>query len=111
MPRRPETILYDIRSAISDVEEFPRGRGRQDFMNDRMLQAAAERKLEIAGEAIRRLRSEFPEIAALISGCEKIAGFRNVLAHGYDVVSSEVVWDVVVNHLPALKRDIEAINL
>lgn len=110
MPRKPETILYDITAAIGEIEEFTRGKEIGDYNADRMLQAAVERKLEIIGEAIRRLRIEFPEMMSGINGHEKITGFRNVLAHGYDVVSNDVVWNVVVNHLPRLKRDVEMLS-
>ncbi len=37
----------------------------------------------------------------------KIIGLRNVLAHGYDVLEYEILWDVVANRLPSLKCEIE----
>jgi len=36
--------------------------------------------------------------------------FRNILAHGYDVVSNELVWDIVKNRLSVLQQEIEQIS-
>jgi uncharacterized protein with HEPN domain len=39
----------------------------------------------------------------------KIAGMRDRLIHGYFSVDYELVWDVVTNHLPPLKIQLEKI--
>jgi len=46
------------------------------------------------------------EIPDQISDYQRIIGFRNVLAHGYDVVSDEVVWDIVQTGLVVLRQEI-----
>jgi uncharacterized protein with HEPN domain len=65
-----------------------------------------ERQFEIVGEALNRLQKLDPELVAQISDYRRIIAFRNVLAHGYDVVSDEVVWDIVQNRLDVLRQDI-----
>jgi len=32
---------------------------------------------------------------------------RNRIIHGYDSVSDETIWGIVINHLPLLKTEIE----
>lgn len=57
--------LGHIRDAISDIEKYA-SVGRDAFMADRMRQDAVIRKLEIVGEAVKRLsvdiRNRRPEI-------------------------------------------------
>jgi len=37
---------------------------------------------------------------------EKIIAFRNLVIHGYDIVSDPIVWDVVQHKLPSLISDV-----
>lgn len=38
---------------------------------------------------------------------QRIIGFRNILAHGYDAIDQHLVWDAVKNHLTPLSEDVE----
>lgn len=44
-------------------------------------------------------------MATRISDLGTIIGFRNVLAHGYDVVDHEVVWETIRIDLPVLAAE------
>ena len=74
-----------------------------------ILRHLKERKLEIVGEALNRLSREDPELAARIPDIARVIGFRNVLAHGYEMVDEEVVWDAITSDLPALAAKAEAL--
>ena len=39
---------------------------------------------------------------ARIDNWREIIGFRNVIAHGYDVVEDEIVWESIINDIPLL---------
>ncbi len=71
-----------------------------------MLQLALTRLVEIVGEAAARVSSErqarHPDIPWRI-----IAGTRNRLIHGYDVVDLDVLWDTVTDDLPPLIVQLE----
>lgn len=72
-----------------------------------MVQAAVERKFEIIGEALNRLKHLDETVLAAIPQHGRIIGFRNVITHGYDAIEPELVWDAIQNHLPALGRVVE----
>ena len=71
-----------------------------------MLRRAVERSFEIIGEALGRLTRIEPDIAGKISNCANIIGFRNILAHGYDIVDHERVWTVIQRDLPKLAPEV-----
>ena len=70
-----------------------------------MLRRAIERDLEIIGEAVNRILKVDKSIQ--ISNVKKIVGLRNQIIHAYDNVVDEVLWGIVVNHIPLLKIEIE----
>jgi uncharacterized protein with HEPN domain len=60
---------------------------------------------EIIGEAMNRilLKDESFEL----SNSRKPVDTRNRIIHGYDSVSDDIIWNIVINHLPLLKIEIE----
>jgi len=79
------------------------------YRANELVRAGIERKLEIVGKALSRLAREYPERAAPIPDIGRIVGFRNVLAHGYDVVDDEVVWPAITVDLPELARTVQSV--
>jgi uncharacterized protein with HEPN domain len=75
------------------------------YKNDIMLKRAIERNLEIIGEAMNRILKEDPQFQ--IENAKRIIGLRNQIIHGYDTVSDESIWGILVNHLPKLKVEID----
>ena len=69
------------------------------------LKRAVERNLEIIGEAMNRILKEDSNFQ--IENAHRIVGLRNRIIHGYDSVSDENIWAVVINHLPNLKNEVE----
>ena len=104
MQADPRVLLTDIEQAGADIESFTDGMDTAAYAADARTQAAVERKFEIIGEAVNRLQKLHPNLADRIPEVRKIVDFRNVLAHGYDHVLPELVWDYAQNHLPQLRR-------
>ena len=102
-----QKLYEDVLRAIRELQEFCRDKVFNDFKQDRALQLVIERELEIIGEALSRIRRDFPEKADGIDDLDKIIGLRNVLAHGYDTIDHEILWDIVENKITALKANIE----
>jgi uncharacterized protein with HEPN domain len=42
-----------------------------------------------------------------ITNSRKLVDVRNRIIHGYDSVSDDVIWGIVIRHLPILKTEIE----
>lgn len=110
MPHNPAKLFEDILSAIKDISSFCRGKSISDFKADRQLQLAVERGVEIIGEAIYRLRQDHPELYDRITDAHKIIGMRNILAHGYDAIDHDIIWDAAVNKLSVLNAEVNSLN-
>jgi len=99
--------LYDIKYAIEEIDSFFINREQRfvDYSKDIILKRAIERNLEIIGEAVSRIIKEDPEFS--IENARRIIGLRNQIIHGYDSVSDENIWGIVINHIPKLKEEIK----
>jgi len=99
--------LYDIKLAIVEIDSFFIGREKRfdKYSQDIILKRAIERDLEIIGEAMNRILRENPEIE--IENARRIIGLRNQIIHGYDSVSDENIWGIILIHLPKLKEEVE----
>lgn len=101
--------LQDILNAIVEIDSFFNGRMKifDDFCNDLLLRRGIERNIEIIGEAMNRILKEDSGIN--ITNARKIVDARNYISHGYDSVSEDILWSIVVNHLPKLKAEVESL--
>jgi uncharacterized protein with HEPN domain len=95
-------MLSYARSAVRGVE----GRSLEQFGADETCRLATERRIEIIGEAARRISPQFitdhPEIP-----WRKIIAQRHILAHEYGEIDTELIWRVVTVHLPELVAQLE----
>ncbi|MFN6377776.1 MAG: DUF86 domain-containing protein [Flavobacteriales bacterium] len=102
--------LYDIKTSIEEIESyFPSGKIFHHYHEDLKTKRAVERNIEIIGEAMSRILKIEPQIK--ISNSRKIVDARNKIIHGYDEISDDVIWGIVVNNLPILKSEVESLLL
>ena len=99
--------LYDILNAIMEIESFFNDSTKEfaKYQNDLRTKRAVERNVEIIGEALSRILKR--DEAILISNSRKIVDTRNRIIHGYDSVSDDVIWGIVIRHLPILQTEIQ----
>lgn len=98
--------LNDILESIEQIESYfntlPR---RFDvYCNTPMMQRAIQMNISIIGEATNKLLKIAPDIP--ITKARKIVDTHNYMIHGYDSVSHDMVWSIVINHLPLLKSEV-----
>jgi len=88
--------LYDIKFAIEEIVSFFVGQDKrfEEYSKNILLKRAIERDLEIIGEAMSRILKEDPEF--YIENARRIVGLRNQIIHGYDNVSDENIWGIVL---------------
>ena len=99
--------LQDILDAIAQIE-IEQGKGREVFLQERLIQVWMVHHLMIIGEAVRSIdpafRQRYPSVP-----WRQIAGMRNILVHDYFRINECVVWETVEQHLPPLKAEIRHI--
>ncbi len=97
MQHDPFVCVEDAIKACEFISQFIQGMKEGDFCNDAKTKAAVERQFEIIGEALNRIKSIDISLLTKIDNWRAIIGFRNVIAHGYDVVEDEIVWESIIN--------------
>jgi uncharacterized protein with HEPN domain len=105
---RTAGLVADALGAIEAIGDFLAGAELDRYLADRMLRAAVERQF-IIGEALGVLRRLDPATAELIPDLAEAVRFRNVLVHGYAIVTDDRVWATAVDHLPALRTSLRAV--
>ena len=107
MDNEIKSWLYDILNAINEVESFYIDQKKEFaiYQVDIRTKRAVERNVEIIGEAMNRILKKDDKIA--ISNSRKLVDLRNRIIHGYDSVSDEIIWGVVIRYLPILQSEIE----
>jgi uncharacterized protein with HEPN domain len=68
-----------------------------------------ERQFEIVGEALNQFARLEPTVADEIADLGRIVAFRNILIHGYATVDDAIVWQVLIEKLPALQSNLRSI--
>lgn len=100
-----KTYLTDIKQAIAEINSFlPEKKDFFEFKKDLKTRRAIERNIEIIGEAAKRLIDRQPNIE--ITDVRKIIDTRNRIIHGYDSVSEDIIWSIIIRNLPLLEVEV-----
>ena len=104
-----ESTLLDILQAARRAVEGLGNSPLQSFIRDWKAQSIVEHQLLVLGEAVKRLSWEFRDRYRDVPW-RQMAGLRDVLMHGYDIVDLETVWTVVVRDLPPFISFLESLD-
>jgi uncharacterized protein with HEPN domain len=103
---RNAAYLWDMLDAARTVLNFMAATSYDRYLQDRMLQLAVERSLEIIGEAARNVSLDF-QLKHPGVPWKGIIAQRNVLAHEYGAIRQDLIWEVATVHLPDLAARLE----
>jgi len=105
MHRTELQFLDEIFEVIHNIEEDSASITFDEFNADRRRKDAVIRNFEIIGEATKKLsedlKARYPTVA-----WKRVAGLRDVIAHGYFCVDYELIWGIITNTLPGFKTSI-----
>lgn len=106
MDERFLKYLSDVARCISQVEEAVErfGRSYEVFETDIVFRLFVERNIEIMGEAMGRILRINPDVK--ITDARRIVYTRNFVIHAYDSLKPDILWAIVINHLPILKKEV-----
>ena len=109
-PRNVPGLLADILASAEYMRQRSDGLSKDRYLAEEDLQVIFERKFEIIGEALARLRKSDPALFGCIRHAAAAVDFRNVLIHGYASIDHEVVWTTFTDWLPELVNDVSALQ-
>jgi uncharacterized protein with HEPN domain len=106
MDNEIKTWLFDILQAISEIENYFIDKPKifTDYISDIKTKRAVERNIEIIGEAVNRILKTDKHFK--LNNAQQIIGTRNRIVHGYDKISDNLIWSIVINNLPKLKEEV-----
>jgi uncharacterized protein with HEPN domain len=101
--------LIDIQHSINNINIFLESRPRryQTFCDDICFRSAVQWEIAVIGEAMNRVLKIAPEIS--ITSARKMVNTRNYIIHGYDSLRSDILWSIVINHIPVLEAEVKAL--
>lgn len=102
---RDAVLIEHMLDCIDRIERYLPG-GRSDFFASELARDAVVRNLQTLAESSQRLSDEgkrsHPEI-----DWRAMSGFRNILVHDYLGLDLNLIWLVIENELPSLKKTLE----
>ncbi|MGI8419322.1 MAG: HepT-like ribonuclease domain-containing protein [Candidatus Levyibacteriota bacterium] len=108
MIKNPLLYITHIFDAVKSIQTQMEGITKEQFEDSELIQGFVERKLEIIGEATKRIPDEFKKNHPNIPW-KDMAGMRDILIHQYTEVDEDIVWKTITQKIPPLKEHIESI--
>ncbi|MDD5473206.1 MAG: DUF86 domain-containing protein [Candidatus Methanoperedens sp.] len=106
--QRDREYLLDILEAAKLALEYIGDKTRGEFFGDLQCQDAIIRRLEIIGEAARRISEETRAAHPDLPWSDMVS-MRNIMIHEYDDIDLAIVWETVRNDLQPLIDALEKI--
>ena len=95
--------LNDILKSIREIEKSIGSKSKKYFDSDIDASKATAMRLQVIGESIKKIPLEIKSKFNLIDW-DKIADLRNIISHAYFKINNDMLWEVVGEDLPLLKK-------
>jgi len=105
MCKQPIEYLNHILDECRFILITTSGTTKDQLLENEVMKRAVVRSLEIIGEACKKIPADVKLKWHIISW-KNMAGMRDRLIHDYVGVNYSIVWDVVVNKIPELEKQI-----
>ena len=109
MSREYRLFLEDMRAACEKTIRFSQGLTLAEFLADAKTHDAVMRNLEVIGEAAKHIPEEVRKRNPSVPW-RKISGFRDVAAHEYFGIDTDVVWNLITHEVPALLEELKRLT-
>ncbi len=110
MKKHEKIILSKIKMYAEQAMQFKENMSFEKFSADPKTISARVFNLSQIGALVTRLDSGFLEANSQIPW-HKMKGMRNRIIHDYEGIQLNIVWDVLVDFLPELIKDINELEL
>lgn len=100
--------LLHILEAIEEIENYIAGISFDGFLQNSMMRFASVKQIEIIGEAANNISEEVKNKFTEIQW-RQITGLRHVLVHEYFGVDNRLIWQIIIDDIPALKVNIKEV--
>lgn len=108
MSREVKKLTQDIYDSIVLIEAHLQNiPSLSAYVEDLKTIDAVERRLSIIGEALWKAEKIDPTI--IVSNKKRIISLRHIIVHDYDLIEDSTIWLICKNHLPILKKEVQAI--
>ncbi len=105
MSKEPKEYLRHIQDECLFIISVSQELKYDDFIANETLKRAVVRSLEIIGEATKKIPADFKVKWSSIEW-KNMEGMRDRLIHDYIGVNYSIVWDVMLNKIPNLNKQI-----
>lgn len=109
MNKNISIYLQHIIESADLATEYIKGKRQKEFFLDIQLQDSVIRRIEIIGEAAKKIPDDFrkkhPDIP-----WRNIAGMRDIIVHEYFGLDLKLVWAVAKHDLPRLRKQLTKIT-
>mgnify|MGYP001608541452 CR=1 FL=1 len=102
-------FIKHILDSINAIEEFSKEISREKLEINRLIQSAVTREIEIIGEASKNISADFKNKHGEIPW-KSIIGTRDKMIHHYFGMNLDVVWEIIKENLPDLKKKLRNLN-
>jgi len=103
--REIKILLDDIIESINNIESYITKLNKTQFFSNKMAVDAVVRNLEIIGEATKNIPDDYKMQHSNVDW-RGMAGLRDVIIHGYFNVDLEIIWEIIQQDMPQLKKNI-----
>ncbi len=100
-----------MRDAANQGLVFVDGMEKGQFLTDARTRDACCMNLIIIGETAKRVLQNWPDFADAHAdfGWTRMTGLRNRIAHGYEAINFEIVWDTLHGELPPMIKRLDTL--